>query len=211
MKIIDITRPIFSNMTVWPGDENVVVERVISISGGYKANISRIQACVHTGTHVDAPLHFIADGKSVDQLDIGLFTGIVTVIDAGNEKYITRKMFSDTDIKGSKAVFFKTPYSNLSLNEPFDINYAGLELDAAEYLIESGVKVVGTDALSVDKYSGGDFIVHKALLSKEILIIEGLCLKNVLPGKYDYICMPMLIKGSDGAPARVVLVQREPV
>lgn len=204
MKIIDVTRPLFTNMTVWPGDEGVLIERVSSISDGDAVNVSRIHAGVHAGTHVDAPLHFISGGKSVDQLDINLFAGTVTVIDAGNEKSITRRMLSDIKTD-SEAVFFKTWYSNLSLNDPFDTSYPGLEPDAAEYLVRSGVRVVGIDTLSVERYDNRDFIVHKTLLGKEILIIEGLCLKNITPGRYNYICMPVLIKGSDGAPARVVL------
>jgi len=205
MKIIDVTRPIFSNMTVWPGDDNVLIERVSSISDGSTANVSRIAAGVHAGTHVDAPLHFIPGGKSVDQLDVSLFTGSVTVIDTGDVKCITCKMLSDVNICGSKAVFFKTHYSNVSLNEPFDTGYTGLDADAAGYLVNLGIKVVGIDTLSVEKYNSNDHIVHKTLLGNEILIVEGLCLKDVLPGKYEYICMPMLITGSDGAPARVML------
>lgn len=205
MKITDVTRPVFSDMTVWPGDDPVLIERVCSISEGSVANITRISSGVHIGTHVDAPLHFIEGGKSVDQLDVNLFTGMVTVIDAGDEKCITRSMLSGLTIHEGDAVFFKTRYSNLSLNEPFDNDYTGLEPDAAEYLIRSGVRVVGTDALSVERFNSKNFIVHKTLLRNEVLIIEGLCLKNVRPGRYGYICMPMLINGSDGAPARVVI------
>ncbi|ANW98331.1 kynurenine formamidase KynB [Thermoclostridium stercorarium subsp. thermolacticum DSM 2910] len=206
-RMIDVTRPIFTNMTVWPGDDSVLIERVSSILNGNKANISNIHACVHSGTHVDAPLHFIPDGKSVDRLDISLFTGTVLVIDAENEKHITEKFLKLFSIKGCKAVFFKTSYSGLSLDEPFDANYTAVEPDAAEYLVGLGVKVVGIDTLSVEKYDTNDFTVHKTLLRNEVLIVEGLCLKDVIPGKYKYICMPALIKDSDGAPARVVLIQ----
>lgn len=205
MNIIDITRPIFSNMTVWPGDDSVFIERVSSISEGSVVNVSRIHANVHIGTHVDAPLHFIPNGKSIEQLDINLFTGKVSVVDAGNEKCITRSMLSDIIVNDCEAVFFKTWYSDITLNEPFDLNYTGLELDAAEYLIQSGIRVIGIDTLSIERYNNSGFIVHKTLLSNDVLIVEGLCLKNVTPGKYNYICMPLLIKGSDGAPARVVL------
>jgi arylformamidase len=201
--MIDITRPIRTNMTVWPGDDGVLVKRVRSISKESASNVSRVEAGVHIGTHVDAPLHFIPDGKSIDQLDINLFTGTVKVIDTGNEDIITRKMLPD--VINSKAVFFKTWYSDRSLDEPFDTNYTGLSLDAAQHLIESGVKVIGIDTLSIEKYKSGNYDVHKTLLGKEILIIEGLCLKGVSSGEYNYICMPLCIEGSDGSPARVML------
>lgn len=103
--MIDITRPIRTNMTVWPGDDGVLVKRVRSISKESASNVSRVEAGVHIGTHVDAPLHFIPDGKSIDQLDINLFTGTVKVIDTGNEDIITRKMLPD--VINSKAVFLK--------------------------------------------------------------------------------------------------------
>jgi len=209
MKIMDVSRPIFTNMTVWPGDEGVLVECTGSIANGYASNTSRIHAGVHTGTHVDAPFHFIDGGKRIDQLDISLFTGNVTVIDVKDENLITRRILQDNSLDGCKAVFFKTWYSNKTLNEPFDRNYPGLDPDAAEYLVKAGIRVVGTDALSVERYESDDFVVHKTLLRNEILVVEGLCLKEITPGKYKYICMPMLIEGSDGAPARVMLLQDE--
>lgn len=209
MKTIDVTRPVFTNMTVYPGDDGVLIERVSSISSGKKANISSVHMGVHTGTHVDAPLHFIDGGKGIDQLDISLFTGKVTVIDAGTEKHITRRILENISLNGIKAVFFRTVSSKISLDKPFDMDYACLEPDAAEYLVKSGVRVVGTDSLSVEKYDSQDFTVHKMLLSNEVLIVEGLCLKDVVQGQYDYICMPILLKGSDGAPARVMLLQKD--
>ncbi len=211
MRIIDITRPVFENMTVWPGDGGVLIERTGSINGEDVANTSRISIGVHTGTHVDAPLHFIDGGKSIDQLDINLITGTVTVIDTGNERRITRRLISDILADDCKAVFFKTLYSNIPLTGSFDTDYPDLEPDAAEFLTETGVRVVGIDTLSVERYDSRGFTVHKTLLSREVLIVEGLCLKGVTAGKYEYICMPMLIKGSDGAPARVVLIQPDTV
>jgi len=206
MKLIDVTRPIFANMTIWPGDDGVVIERTANIEYGDIANTSRICAGSHTGTHVDAPLHFIADGKSIDQLDISLFTGTVTVIEVADTNCITGEFLKKCSLTECKAVFFKTWFSDRSLSEPFDKNYPGLDPDAAEYIVKSGIRVVGIDTLSVEKYYSKDFAVHKILLGSEVLIIEGLCLKNIIPGKYKYICMPLPIKGSDGAPARVMLV-----
>ncbi len=205
MKIFDVTRPISTGMTVWPGDEGVVLERTASISEGSIVNVSRVQMGVHTGTHVDAPLHFIDGGKSIDQLDTHLFTGWVRVVDVQQVKSIgPENVHQLAGIKG-EAVFFKTMYSEKTLGEAFDTGFTGLMFEAAQMLVNEGVRVIGTDALSIEEYSSRDFSVHRLLLQQEVLIVEGLCLKDVAPGRYRYICMPLLMKGADGAPARVIL------
>ena len=205
--MIDITRPIQSNMTVWPGDENVFVERTASMSQGSMVNVSRVHMGVHAGTHVDAPLHFIDQGKGVDELDISLFAGWVRVVDARNVKSIRPEHVCNLTGESGEAVFFKTSYSEKPLKGPFDPDYAGLSPEAAQILLEQGVRVIGTDALSIEQYDSLEFPVHHALLGKEILIVEGLCLRDVPAGRYRYACMPLLMKGSDGAPARVLLFE----
>lgn len=205
MKVFDVTRPILTGMTVWPGDEGVVLERTASISEGSTVNVSRVQMGVHTGTHVDAPLHFIEGGKSIDQLDTGLFTGWARVVDARQVKSIGPEIVRQIGLLKGDAVFFRTAYSDKTLEEPFDTGYTGLTPEAAQMLLDAGVRVFGTDALSIEAYDSPGFAVHHALLGQEALIIEGLCLKAVAPGRYRYICMPLLLKGSDGSPARVLL------
>lgn len=205
MKMIDVTRPIISEMTVWPGDERVLVERTAGISDGNMANISRVHMGVHTGTHVDAPLHFIEQGKSVDQLDIRLFTGWVRVVEVGRVKSIGLEHIGNLPGKKDEAVFFRTSYSEKMLEGPFDPDYTSLSPEAAKLLLNQGVRVIGTDALSIEEYNSKNCPVHYALLGKEVLIVEGLCLKDVAPGRYRYVCLPLLMKGSDGSPARVVL------
>jgi arylformamidase len=205
MKMIDVTRPIFTGMTVWPGDEDVLLERVSNISDNSATNVSRIRMGVHAGTHVDAPLHFINGGKSIDQLDINLFTGWVQIVDTNGADNIQLDHITRIPLQKGDAVFFKTPYSEKTLNEDFDTEYSGLSIDAALYLLSKGVRVIGTDALSIEGYHDKSHSVHKTLLTNEVLIVEGLCLKDVSSGRYKYICMPMLIQGSDGAPARVLL------
>lgn len=203
MEMIDITRPIITDMTVWPGDESVLLERTASISEGSMVNVSRIHMGVHTGTHIDAPLHFIDYGKSVDELDICLFSGWVQVLDVKGTHCIEPEQIAQLS---DDAVFFKTTYSEKTLNEAFDPNYTGLSPEATRLLLDQGVRVVGTDALSIESFYGNSFPVHQALLGKEVLVIEGLCLKDVSPGRYRYLCMPLLIKGADGSPARVFLL-----
>lgn len=204
MKLIDITRPIFTGMTVWPGDEDVIIERTSLISEGSAANISRLHAGVHAGTHIDAPLHFLDNGDSVDKIDINLFAGRVKIIDTQESKSIRYEHVKSVN-KEAGAVFFKTSSSMRTLEEPFDTAFAGLEYEAADHLVDKGIKVIGTDALSIERYGNKGNEVHKLLLGNGVLIIEGLLLKDISPGIYNYICLPMLIMGSDGAPARVVL------
>ncbi len=205
MKIVDVSRTVFTDMTVWPGDEGVILKRTASISKGSNANVSRLHLGVHAGTHVDAPLHFIDGGKSIDKLDINLFNGAVQIVDMQGRKSIDKNRLSDIPLQRGGAIFFKTAASLRTLREPFDTEYTGLEPEAAEYLLEMGVRVVGTDALSVERYDSNEYKVHKLLLGNEVLIIEGLCFKDVFPGRYWYTCLPLFLKGSDGAPARVIL------
>lgn len=205
MKLIDITRSVHTGMTVWPGDESVIVERTSSIAEGGAANISRLHAGVHAGTHIDAPLHFIDNGKSVDKLDINLFAGRVKIIDMQESESIRYEHVKSISKEETDAIFFKTSSSMRTLEEPFDTAFTGLDYDAAIHIMEMGIKVIGTDALSIESYRSKGHEVHKLLLKKDVLIIEGLWLKDISPGIYNYICLPILIRGSDGAPARVVL------
>lgn len=206
MRLIDVTRPIVSGMTVWPGDEAVLVERTSSISDGSMVNISQVRMGVHTGTHVDAPLHFIDHGRSIDEVDTSLFSGWVHVVDARGKEIIRTEHITHLVFREEKAVFFRTSYSDKTLNGHFDKNYTGLSIEAARYLLDHGIRVIGTDALSIERFGEEDFSVHKTLLRNDVLIVEGLCLSNVVPGRYRYICMPLLLKGSDGSPARVILI-----
>ncbi|MBP7176545.1 MAG: cyclase family protein [Thermoclostridium sp.] len=209
MKIVDITRPVISNMTVWPGDEGVLLERTASISKGSMVNVSRLHIGVHTGTHVDAPAHFIDGGKSIDELDVQLFSGWVRVVDVRHVNSIQPEHIYNLPGEKNEAVFFQTSYSEKTLEEPFDTEFTGLSFEAASCLLAQGVRVIGTDALSIEAYNSKEFPVHYALLGNEVLIVEGLCLKEIAPGRYRYVCMPLSLKGSDGSPARVVLFEDE--
>lgn len=205
MKLIDVTRPIFTGMTVWPGDEDVIIERTSFISKGDAANISRLHAGVHAGTHVDAPLHFLDNGESVEKIDINLFTGRVKIIDVQQFESIRYEHVKNVNREEADAVFFKTSSSMRTLEEPFDTAFTALEYEAAVHLVKAGIKVIGTDALSIERYGSKEHEVHKLLLGNGVLIIEGLWLKDIAPEIYNYVCLPMLLKGSEGAPARVIL------
>lgn len=205
-KIIDATRRIISGMTVWPGDPGVLVERSSSIHEGAVANVSRVCLGVHTGTHMDAPLHFIENGKDIDSLDVSLFFGRALVVGAESD-VIDEKLLESCDLSGVQAVFFRTRASERDENSPFWDEYPAITEGCADYLIEKGIRAVGTDYFSVELCRDDSYPVHRKLLSREIAIIENMNLKDAEPGLYDYICLPIRIPGSDGSPVRVLLIK----
>ena len=209
MKTYDVTLTISPDMTTWPGDPPVILERARKIEEGANANVSRLDMGVHTGTHVDAPYHFFMDGKGVDQLDLDMLTGPVLVFEFGEQvDVIDAEALNTLDIPvGTQRVLFKTRNSQQWANQEkgFQPGFVGLNLDGANYLVERGIRLVGIDYLSVSPYKKSR-PTHEALLSVEMVIIEGLDLSKVPTGIYQLYCLPIKLKGADGAPARVILV-----
>lgn len=209
MQTYDITLTISPDMVVWPEDPPVNIFRASKIEEGNDANVSRIEMSVHTGTHIDAPYHFIRDGDTIENLPIDLLTGRAYVYHLPDEvDTITKALVENSPIPPrTKRVLFRTRNSNHWKGSPeaFDPNYVSLEPDAAEYLIQRGVKLVGVDYLSVASFE--DVVpTHKVLLESGIVIVEGLNLSEVQQGRYTLYCLPLKIAGADGAPARAILV-----
>lgn len=209
MKIFDVSLPISPGMIVWPGDPPVVLERVSSMDAGAHDNVSRLACGVHTGTHVDAPHHFLNDGRTVDTLSLDVLVGPVQVVQVPEEVgLITGGLLEKAAVKpGTLRLLLKTRNSRLwerSVKE-FDRGYVGLSVDAAEWIVGAGVKLVGIDYLSVAPFNQS-IPAHQSLLKPGIVILEGLDLSAVSPGFYTLYCLPLNLVGSDGAPARVILV-----
>ncbi len=210
MKIFDITLPIQNGMMVWPDDPEVDVHRLQRIEDGDEVNLTAINMCAHTGTHVDAPYHFIADGKKVHEIPLDVLNGSVQVVQVPSDiDVITAAVINSLRIEPVvDRVLFKTTNSEhwMEGTAEFNKNYVGLSADAAEELIHRKIKLVGIDALSIAAY---DQIraPHEILLSNEVVVVEGLNLAEVTPGKYELHCLPIKLVGSDGAPARVILIQ----
>ena len=209
MKIFDVSLPISPGMIVWPGDPSVVLERVSSMDAGAHDNVSRLACGVHTGTHVDAPHHFLNDGRTVDTLSLDVLVGPVQVVQVPDEVgLITAGLLEKAAVQpGTLRLLLKTRNSRLwerSVKE-FDRGYVGLSVDAAEWIVGAGVKLVGIDYLSVAPFNQS-IPAHQALLKPGIVILEGLDLSAVSPGFYTLYCLPLNLVGSDGAPARVILV-----
>lgn len=205
MSIIDVSIMIKNKMISYPGDPEPIVKKAYSIEKGDSANVSSINLSSHTGTHIDAPSHFIEGATSIDKLPIDLFVGIVKIFDFGDIDVITRADLENKDIKKGDRIFFKTKNSKYLELDEFYKGFTYLSSDGAEYLSQVGVELIGIDYLSIEEFGSKDNIVHKLLLQNGIVIIEGLDLRLVEEGEYEYIALPLRIEGCDAAPARVIL------
>jgi arylformamidase len=204
MRIHDITMPLSAELPAYPGDPPVVFTPWTRIAEGDSANVSSITLCTHSGTHLDTPRHFSDSGLSVDEIPLSLLIGKALVVEISGVTVIGRKELERLRIKGVERLLLKTDNSELWKETHFSHDFAALSVGGARFLLEAGVKLVGIDYLSVESVEG-DGEVHKMLLDNGVLILEGLTLADVVPGEYELICLPLKIKGGDGAPVRALL------
>jgi arylformamidase len=201
----DITVDIENDMVHWPGDVPVKIQRTKEIVKDGDANVTAFSMSAHTGTHIDAPLHFIKDGKDVTQIALDKLNGKTKIFQIEDEQQITLEEIKNFEINNGDRILFKTKNSDEDWTmQPFNEKYIYLGTDAANYLKEKGIVCIGIDYLSIAGRANGEE-VHKILLGAEISIIEGLNLRNIEPGLYEMVCLPMKLKGADGAPARVAI------
>jgi arylformamidase len=210
MKIFDVSLTIREGMPVWPGDDQVILKRRTKIEEGAHANVSFLSLSAHTGTHVDAPFHFLANGSKVDEMPLDVLIGPVQLIEVPDSiKVINADVIAGLNIANEpKRLIFKTSnshYWDLDTDE-FQTGFVGIDLSGSEELVKRGIKLVGIDYLSASPYKISK-PTHDELLGAGMVIIEGLDLRNVKTGLYKLICLPMKLHGADGAPARVVLTQ----
>jgi arylformamidase len=210
MRIIDISLPLSETMVVWPGDEPFHRDLASSIARGGAYNLSRLRLCAHAGTHVDAPLHFIDGGASVDALDPSVFIGPCRVAAIRNRKAIDAADLRALDLAGVERLLLKTANSALHGRPDFVVDYVALTLEAARYLVTlDALRLIGVDYYSVAPYGELYSVpVHTTLLGRPIIVLEGLNLNGVAPGDYELISLPLRIEGAEGSPVRAVLVQR---
>jgi arylformamidase len=203
---VDVTAPLHSGMVHWPDNPAVKIERMLDISKGDNANVSELSMGSHTGTHMDAPVHFINDGIALDKMDLAATIGRARVIAIEDSEAIHPEPLVDEDINPGDRIIFKTRNSSTEWwSQPFKEDFVYLTHEAAELLSERGVRTVGVDYLSVGGYKRDGAATHRALLGAGIWIIEGLRLEAIEPGDYELICLPLLITGADGAPSRALL------
>lgn len=205
MEIFDVSVPIRESMPVYEGNPGVRIERVQSIDEGAPANVSEISLGAHTGTHVDAPVHFIPNGSGAEDLLLNELVGPAHVVDAtALSGQIDAGALESLDLPdGAERILLKTPNSELWSQDRFTRDFIRLTGDGARLLVGRGVRLVGLDYLSI-----GDPDAHRVLLGSGIVAVEGLDLRQVDPGPYELVCLPLCLVGSDGAPARTILVRR---
>lgn len=208
MRIYDLTVGISPGLPVWPGDPPVILERVKNIAEGANANVSRLECGVHTGTHVDAPLHFIDGAPGIDSLSLKVLTGRTYVIDLRNAQVLDAATLEASEIPPrTRRILFKTRNSAMWARQEkeFQTDFVAVEASGAEWLVRKGVQLVGVDYLSVAPY-GNSRPTHRILLEAGVAVVEGLNLTQVTQGRYTLYCLPLKLMGCDGAPARVILV-----
>jgi arylformamidase len=205
-KVYDVSHTIHSGMLVWPTDPTVTIEPVKSLANGGSSNVSRLSISSHSGTHIDAPHHYIEGAAGVDAIPAGILMGQARVFhfDALLTR-IDRQVLAGLDIHGQTRILLKTRNSALWQTGKFTKDYAYLTEDGARYLVEEGVKLVGTDYLSIEEFDNKKRSAHHTLLEGGVVIVEGLDLSDVPEGDYELLCLPLKIKDGDGAPVRAFL------
>jgi len=211
MKIFDISLSLSPDLPIWPGDDPFEMEQVESIDKGADANVSRLSTGVHIGTHVDAPHHFLNDGRTVEELPLDVLTGPCYVIQLPDGvEAITAEALDGMSLPSEPArILFGTSNSRFWARgeTTFQEDFVAVTEDGAAWLVEHGIRLVGVDYLSVAPYSDS-IPTHKILLQAGVVIVEGLDLSAVPRGFYDLYCLPLKLAGADGAPARAVLIQK---
>ena len=193
-------------MVHWPGDPHVqVTQQQIHVEDTL-VHLTSVSMSAHTGTHMDAPLHFVNDGDSMDSWTPDATIGTVRVITIQDRTAIHAAELEHHEIKRGERILFRTANSETNwVGEPFKKRFVYIAKDAAEYLASLGVQTVGVDYLSIGGYVHDMVATHVAMLTAGIWVIEGLDLSNVDAGSYEMVCLPLRLKGADGAPARVLL------
>jgi len=205
MKLIDVSVPLDGSLASYPNNLPFSLEAVKRIARGDSSNVSSIHMSAHSGTHVDAPRHFFDDGTGTEALPLEMLIGRARVIEVRPRGGITSDDLAAVDLSEELRVLIKTPNSRLWSDPEFHKDYAGVTESGAKYLVEHGIKVVGVDYLSVEVFKTPGAPAHHVLLGAGTIVIEGLNLRDVEPGVYEMLCLPLKVVGSDGAPARVVL------
>jgi arylformamidase len=201
---IDVSVMLKHNMVSWPGDPPVFIERLQDMERGDEATLSRLSMGLHTGTHVDAPLHFVPKGKTIAEMPLDVMTGPARVVGIASD-VVSAESIRANAIEPGERVLFKTRNSSLWLQSEFEESFVHLSTEAALELSQCGVRLVGIDYLSVAGFRNNEVEVHRALLEAGIWLVEGLDLSRVEPGDIDLLCLPLKIESAEGAPARVLL------
>jgi len=204
MEILDVSIPIRTRMPIYPANAGVALQQIDAIADGAVANVSAVDLGAHTGTHVDAPNHFLDGAGGVDTVALAPLIGPAVVVDAtAVDKTLDAAAVAAAGVPaGAERVLFKTRNSQLWEQDEFSEDFVSFDASGARALLDAGVSLVGIDYLSV-----GDPGAHRALLGADVAVVEGLDLRAAEPGPYQLVCLPLKLVGSDGGPARAVLLR----
>lgn len=218
MRIYDVSLTLSENLAVWPGDPPIVLERTQKIENGDTANVTRMKMGAHVGTHVDAPFHFLGgETPTVEKLSLQNLTGRAYVLKIRDEvDLITAAVLEKAEIPSrARRLLLKTRNSQIweaartkpdsKVSTIFQEDFVALSADGADFLIQKGIRLVGIDYLSIAPYHDG-VPTHQVLLEAGVVVVEGLDLSEVPQGRYTMYCLPLKLAGSDGAPARTILI-----
>jgi len=207
--IIDISVSLSKDTIVWPGDPTPEYDLMFSLKNNDIANVGRLKTGIHHGTHVDAPYHFDDKGRTFDEMPMNHWLGKVLVIDATSAEKCVKDVDVDVSLlREYTRILIKTKNSlDYYKRSEFTEDYIYLDKSLCDLIVESGVKTVGLDYLTIDPYGSKDFPAHHILLSNGVCIIECINLDKIEPGEYYLLCLPLKLKGTDGAPARVMLLK----
>jgi arylformamidase len=193
-------------MVHWPDNPPVRIERMLDMERGDAANVSLISLGAHTGTHMDAPVHFVRGGEGMDRMPLDATVGRARVVGIQDPTSIKPDELRPLGLAPGERVLFKTLNSSRAWQtDEFIEDFVYVSQEAARYLVDCGVRTVGVDYLSVGGFHKDGVETHEALLGAGIWVIEGLDLSEVEPGEYELICLPLKVQDSDGAPARAIL------
>jgi len=207
-KFYDISVSLGGESIDFPGDTPYRRKMVQTLEGGDDCNLSEITMSAHAGTHLDAPKHFIGEGKTIDQLPVEKFLLPAVVVHVRNRVSIEPSELEEVSVRSGEAVLFKTRNSTEDLIERgvFEENFVYLSEKGADWCLQKGVGLVGIDYITIEKYGSMGAPVHRKILGGGILILEGINLKSVPAGKYTLVCFPLKIRDGEGAPVRAVLM-----
>ena len=207
--IIDITVPLTTEMPIWPGCKGIRIMPTMRMDEGDSYNVSRLDCNLHTGTHLDAPRHFLQNGTTIEQLPLDVLVGPSYVAHLPDAAYITAGHLTDLNLpSGIERLLLRTRNSDLweAKTNEFRKDFVALTHDAAQWIVDKGINLIGVDYLSVQRYSD-DSRTHHILLGADTVVLEGLNLSNVKEGFYELICLPLRLVGAEASPARAILRQ----
>jgi arylformamidase len=204
--VIDISVALSSDMPVWPGSPGVAISRQQSIADGADANVTRLTLDVHCGTHVDAPDHFLNDGRLIDSVPLDRLLGTADVVDARSASRLDAEQLDALEVPADcQRLLLRTRHqAGWSRESSFDKEFTGLDESGAGWVADRGIALIGIDYLGIQAYSAGPE-THRILLREGIAILEGIELAHVSSGRYELLCLPVLIAGAEAGPARAVL------